>query len=96
MLVIVTVPNAPGKVWPTLATTTPSIVTVAGPSGAAKFIVPAVDSVFATAFEPAGRPASLTEVPASSPTGRSRLVGLSAIAIVNVAADVSPSPSVMV
>ncbi len=96
MLVIVIVPNAPTKVWSTLTTGTPSIVTVAGPSGAAKFIVPAVVSLFDAAFEPAGRPASLTNVPASSSTGRSRLTGLSAIAMVNVAVEGSPSPSVMV
>ena len=96
MLVIVIVPNAPAKIWPTLVTATPSIVTVAGLSRAVKAIVPVVVSLSAAPFEPVGKPASSTEVPASPALGRSSVVPLSAMLIVSVVVDVSPSPSVMV
>src|SRR5688572_18425458 len=97
---MVIVPFVTGMTWLTATTATPLIVTAAGPSGALKVIVPAVVSELEAESEPAdspkraGRPASLTTVPAAPATGTVTVTGRSALLIVRVAVDTSPSPSV--
>ncbi len=79
---------------------TPLIWTVAGPSGATNVIVPLVASTGKAGLDPGGsvprggRPTSDTMVP--SPTVGTKVItaGLSAMLIVSVAVEVSPSPSV--
>ena len=91
-----TVMTCPGPVM-----TVPLICTLAMPSGAVKFMVPLVDSLVATGVEPegslprAGRPDSSTTVPAPVVGTEIIATGLSTIERVNVAVEVSPSPSVI-
>ena len=91
---IVSTPPWPGMVWPTPVIGVELIVTVAGPSGAVKVIVPLVEADD-PGVEPAGIPASNTSVPGAAAPGIEVIVtGLLAIAITSEAVRASPSPSV--
>ena len=94
MLVTVNVPKLPAIVWPTVVTTVPPTVTVAGPSGAVKLKVPLANSPLPAAADPAGSPASSTWVEPGVPaTGIVSVVPLSAIVMTRFAVARSPSPS---
>ncbi len=79
--------------------TTPSIVTLATPSGEVKVIVPVVVSASPSKAEPSLSPSrggscdSSTVVLSPGPGTKSIVLGLSPMAMVSVAVDVSPSPS---
>ena len=94
MLVIVSVPKLPAIVWPTVVTTVPPMLTVAGPSGAVKANVPLANSPLVAAADPAGSPASSTWVEPGVPaSGMVSVVPLSAMAMTRLAVARSPSPS---